>query len=143
MNHEAHMALAIAVAKKAAKAPFGTVIVCQSGGRVVCEGVNRSEENRILHGEIDACLKLTDLHVEDVSDLILYTTAEPCPMCQSAILWTGIQKVVFGTSIPTLIELGWNQIDIPSQSIVESCSFADCEITGGILKEECDALFRR
>ena len=35
----------------------------------------------------------------DPSQLVLYTTAEPCPMCQGAISWSGIGTVVSGTSI--------------------------------------------
>ena len=27
-------------------------------------------------------------------DLVLYTTSEPCMMCQGAVMWSGIRKVV-------------------------------------------------
>lgn len=33
------------------------------------------------------------------SDLVLYTTSEPCLMCTGGILWSGIRKVIFG--VPT------------------------------------------
>lgn len=33
---------------------------------------------------------------------VRYTTAEPCPMCQAAILWSGIGTVVLGSSIRSL-----------------------------------------
>lgn len=35
------------------------------------------------------------------SDLVLYTTSEPCLMCTGGILWSGIRKVVFG--VPTAL----------------------------------------
>jgi tRNA(adenine34) deaminase len=38
--------------------------------------------------------------------LVLYTTAESCPMCQAAILWSGIGTVVFGSSIRFLQQQG-------------------------------------
>jgi tRNA(adenine34) deaminase len=33
-------------------------------------------------------------------------------MCQSAVVWTGIETVVFGSSIHFLQSRGWWQIDI-------------------------------
>ena len=71
----------------------------------------------------------------------LYTTAEPCCMCQGAILWAGIPEVVFGTSISTLQRLGWHQIDIPAEEVVRRTPFAECALIGGVLEHECDELF--
>ncbi|KAI0550470.1 hypothetical protein F4679DRAFT_542533 [Xylaria curta] len=50
-------------------------------------------------------------------DLTLYTNGEPCPMCASAIRWAGFRECVYGTSIDTLIRLGWYQIEVPSREI--------------------------
>ena len=77
----------------------------------------------------------------DWSGLRLYTTAEPCCMCQAAILWAGIPEVFFGTSMDTLLRLGWNQIGIPAEEVAQRTPFANCKLTGGILEQECDALF--
>jgi len=46
------------------------------------------------------------------ADLSLYTNAESCPMCASAIRWAGFKEYIYGTSIDTLIEKGWGQIRI-------------------------------
>ncbi len=73
--------------------------------------------------------------------LALYTTAEPCPMCQAAILWTGIESVFYGTSIRSLQIMGWRQIDISAEEVVRRSPTWRCTITGGILEHECDALF--
>jgi len=63
-------------------------------------------------------------------------------MCQAAILWAGINRVVYGTSIARLQELGWNQIDIDCGEVTRRTPFTDCEIIGGVLEAECDPLFR-
>lgn len=63
-------------------------------------------------------------------------------MCQGAVLWAGIPRVVFGTSIETLKIMGWRQVDIPAAEVVDRMPGVACEITGGVLTDECDALFR-
>ena len=62
-------------------------------------------------------------------------------MCQSAILWTGIETVVFGTSIRILQSQGWRQIDILAEEVVRRSPTWRCTIIGGVLEQECDALF--
>jgi tRNA(adenine34) deaminase len=57
--------------------------------------------------------------------LDLYTTAEPCAMCQSAVEWAGIPIVYYGTSIPYLRKLGWHQIDIRAEEVVRRTSPPD------------------
>lgn len=64
-------------------------------------------------------------------------------MCQAAALWSGIEKVVFGTSIRTLQRLGWRQIDILAEEVIRRSSAWTCTVIGGILERECDALFEK
>lgn len=139
------MRQAIAIAKQNPKAPFGCVLVHKETGRVVGRGVNNSRSNPVLHGEIVALVDYANT-VGEAGDpwppLRLYTTAEPCCMCQAAILWSGIQEVYFGTSISRLSELGWRQIPIGAAEVAERTTFIDCRVTGGVLASECDELFR-
>lgn len=141
--HEQHMRRALDIASRNPEAPFGACLVDSRTGQVVAEGLNRWRENATWHGEIDAinrCAAETPGVIW--SRLRLYTTAEPCCMCQGAILWTGIPEVVFGTSIRTLKRLGWNQIGIPAEEVARRTPFASCKLIGGILERECDALFQ-
>jgi tRNA(Arg) A34 adenosine deaminase TadA len=138
------MRRAIELAGKVPELPFGAVIVDRPTGMAVAEGWNRSAENPTWHGEMDALNALAREHPElDASRLTLFTTAEPCPMCQSAILWSGITTVVFGTSIPTLQRLGWRQIAIRAEEVIRRSPGWQCVIIGGVLERECDALFQR
>jgi tRNA(Arg) A34 adenosine deaminase TadA len=137
------MRRAIEVAMRNPECPFGAVLVDRETGEVVAEGINSSSQSPVLHGEIDAIQNFAVKRSRvDWPNLCLYTTAEPCCMCQGAALWAGISRVVFGTSIDTLIRLGWRQIHISAAEVVSRTPGAQCEISGGVLEQECDALFR-
>ena len=142
LEHERYMRRAIASAGHVPDRPFCAVIVDRETGEVVAEGWNRSDDNPTLHGEIDAINQLVVAAPGiDGSRLVLYTTAEPCPMCQGAILWTGIETVVFGTSIRSLQRLGWRQIDILAEKVVRRSPAWNSTLIAGVMKQECDALF--
>lgn len=137
-----YMWQAIEVAGKSPDFPFGAVIVRRTTGDIIAKGVNRSSENPIFHGEIDAINSCAAVNSpNDWSELDLYTTAEPCPMCQSAIEWAGISTIYYGTSIPYLKNLGWWQIDIRAEEVARCTPFRQTKIIGGILELECNALF--
>lgn len=142
-QHEPYMRRALEIARTNPRAPFGAVLVDRPTGRIVAEGVNRGTENPTWHGEIDVINRCAAGRAEvDWRQLRLYTTAEPCCMCQGAILWSGIGQVVFGTSIRTLQRLGWRQIDVFADEVVRRTPFGQCELIGGVLEAECDRLFQ-
>lgn len=135
------MERAIELAKNAPSHPFGAVIVDVLRGSIVAEGFNQAKVNSTWHGEIVAINQFFARDHQAASECLLYTTAEPCPMCQSAILWAGFQGVVFGTSIEYLSQTGWRQIGISSREICGRTPFATCRIVGGVMERECNALF--
>lgn len=142
MNAEDHMRQAIAMAHQAPKAPYGAVLVERTSGKVVARGVNRHQENPIFHGEIDAINRCAAEHKSiDWSELDLYTTAEPCPMCQSAVEWLGISRVFYGSSIPFLQSQGLRQIDIRAEEVARRTPFRATQIIGAVLELECNQLF--
>jgi tRNA(Arg) A34 adenosine deaminase TadA len=142
LDHERHMRRAIALAARVPEVPFGAVIVRREGGETVAEGWNKSAVNATWHGEMDALNALfRSGRVGDAGGLVLYTTAEPCPMCMAAILWSGLGMVVFGTSIRFLQRCGWRQIDIGAEEVVRRSPGMRCPVVGGVLEEECNALF--
>jgi tRNA(adenine34) deaminase len=142
LYHERYMRRAIELAGKVPDLPFGAVIVDRDTGTILSEGWNKTSVNPTWHGEIDAINTLASSGVcVKGKSVVLYTTAEPCPMCQAAILWTGIETVVFGTSIRSLQRLGWRQIDILAEEIVRRSPAWKCTLIGGVMERECDALF--
>lgn len=143
-DQEGYMQRAIALAGKVPDLPFGAVIVDRDTGTILSEGWNKTSINPTWHGEIAAIntQALSGIAFEG-KNLALYTTAEPCPMCQGAILWTGIKTVVFGTSIRSLQRLGWRQIDILAEEVVRRSPAWNCTLIGGALEKECDAMFQK
>lgn len=142
LDHESFMRRAIELALNVPNLPFGALIVNRDTNEILAEGWNKTDINPTWHGEIDVINQLV-LRQEslDASKLVLYTTAEPCPMCQAAILWAGIGMVVFGTSIRFLQQNGWHQIDITSEEVVRRSPHWHCEVIGGVLEKECNQLF--
>ena len=79
--------------------PFGAVIV--KDGEVVATGVNRVTANNdpTAHAEVsairNACQKLGTFKLDGCR---IYTSCEPCPMCLSAIYWSGIERIYYGNT---------------------------------------------
>lgn len=120
---------------------FGTAIVNHTlsfldpthPGELVCTALNHNNHtsNPILDGEIAAIENcstiLTDPNgpykfsaqeaIQAYTQLTVYTNGEPCPMCASAIMWTGFREMVYGSSIAKLVEMGWPQIRVDSRTI--------------------------
>ena len=141
VKHQEFMQRAIEVARNNPRAPFGAVLVDIPSREIVAEGLNRTSLNPIMHGEMDAINNYAAKHLNGWDSLRLYTTAEPCAMCQSAIVWARIPEVVFGTSIGKLVEMGWNQFTLTAMQLVLHAPFASCSVVGGVLSEQCDQLF--
>jgi tRNA(Arg) A34 adenosine deaminase TadA len=142
MSHDDYMRQAIAIAQQVPRRPFGAVIIRRTTGEMIAKGSNRFSESPTFHGEIDAINRCAATHFQiDWAELDMYTTAEPCPMCQSAIEWAGIANVYYGTSMPFLQRLGWRQIDIRAEEVARRTSFRQTNVIGGILEYECNTLF--
>jgi len=79
--------------------PFGAVVV--QNGVIVGRGYNRvtSTNDPTAHAEIvairDACKQLNTF---ELSDCVIYTTCEPCPMCLAAIYWSHVNKIFYGST---------------------------------------------
>lgn len=137
---EHFMRMAIAEAAKA-DFPFGAVIV--RDGEVLSTGRNlgKTTNDPTAHGEMVAIRRLTAVRpADELKGTTLYTSGEPCPMCMSAVLWCGIDRVVFAASIDELAtKIG--QIMLTSRQVADAAPFATVAITGGVLAAEALALF--
>ena len=114
--------------------PFGCVIVKDS--KVIGSGHNEVLKQRdpTCHGEVvairDAC---KNLNSHDLSGAVLYTTAEPCPMCLGAILWANIEQVYYGCNIQDTDNIGFRdevfyRVATPEgkAKLLQECERASC-----------------
>ena len=62
-------------------------------------------------------------------------------MRMGAIVWAGISRVIWGTSIKTLTRLGIPKIAIPASTVAEAAIFYHPEVVGRTLEKETDKLF--
>lgn len=144
LQDEAYMAQTMETACQNLKRPFGAMLVDHREGEVLAAAVNRAYRNPVAHSELEVIRAAGKTAKGDIrwGDCTLYVTAEPCPMCISGILWTGIARVVYGTSAETLKKLGYRYINISAQEVVDrAMDGLTCELVGGVKEAECDALF--
>ena len=89
--------------------PFGCVIV--QGDRIVARAHNTvvRDNDPTAHGEVNAIrLAGKTLGKFDLSDCVLYTTSEPCPMCLASIMWARIPVVYSAMNINDAREIGFD-----------------------------------
>ena len=136
---EKFMAEALKEAEKSAnfdEVPVGAVIV--KDGKIIARGHNLREKKNdpTAHAEIvairKACKKLKSWRLEGCT---IYVTIEPCSMCAGTILWTRMQRVVYGANDPKGGALGssYNLFEVKNIN-------HKVEITRGVLENRCASL---
>ena len=140
-----YMQTLIETANREAGLPFKAMIIDNRDGSILCRGSNNSRSNPLLHGEVDAINSCAMRYGNDMAwqHATLISTAEPCPMCTGATLWSRIPIIVYGSSIPTLIKKGWSQINLRAYEIVKHSAIGKPQVIGGVLEAQTDALFRQ
>jgi tRNA(Arg) A34 adenosine deaminase TadA len=122
--------------------PFGASIINTRTGKTLLRALNavKQELDPSAHAEVRA-IRLATKKLKSVSlaGFTLYSTCEPCPMCMSAALWAGLDRVVYGATIQDA-NRHCNQIQIPACE-VEARSDMHCKVDGPLLRDECYALF--
>jgi tRNA(adenine34) deaminase len=135
------MTEALRLARKAfaqEEVPIGAVVV--RGGRIIARAFNQVEmlKDATAHAEMLAITQ-AEAAVGDwrLNDCDLYVTKEPCAMCAGAVVHVRIRRVIFGCADPRGGAAGGalNLLQMPSLN-------HRCEVTSGVLKQECAALLQ-
>ena len=123
---------------------LGETVLASSGNRV------KVDSDPTQHAEVAAIRKACELqksrHLEGA---VLYTTAEPCPMCAAASIWSRMSGIVSGSTIQDMAEFRekfgnpewtWRTVDIAARAVLESGD-PQLFLFEGFLREECQSLF--
>jgi len=89
--------------------PFGAVIV--KDGVPIANAHNEvlKTNDPTAHAEILAIRRACALlESYDLSDCEIYSTSEPCPMCFSAIHWSRLKNLYFGTTRDDVAAIGFD-----------------------------------
>jgi guanine deaminase len=89
--------------------PFGAIIA--KDGVLIAKAHNEvlKTNDPTAHAEILAIRKAcAHLKTYDLSDCEIYSTSEPCPMCFSAIHWSRLKKLYFGTTRDDVALIGFD-----------------------------------
>ena len=136
---EKFMLQALKEAEKSAaldEVPVGAVIV--KDNKIIARGHNLREKTHdpTSHAEIvavrKACKKLNSWRLEGCS---IYVTIEPCAMCAGTLLWSRIERIVFGANDPKGGALGSSFELFRVKNINHHP-----EITKGVLGDRCGSL---
>jgi tRNA(adenine34) deaminase len=122
--------------------PFGASVVHTESGAVLLRALNMvaQEIDPSSHAEVRAIRLATKrLKTLSLAGYTLYTTCEPCPMCMSTALWSGLDRVVYGATIEDA-NRHCNQILIPAVEVAAR-SDMKCVVDGPVLRDKCYALF--
>ena len=94
------------------------------------------------HGELKAISEAArKLGTLDLCGALLVSTCEPCPMCAGLAVWANVTTVVYGSSIEDTAAMGRTRITVGMREIADRSPYT-LEVMGGLLKEECDPLYR-
>ncbi|WP_029148531.1 tRNA adenosine(34) deaminase TadA [Methylophilus sp. 5] len=139
MQDQDFMRMAIALAAEAAalgEVPVGALVV--KDGSVIGKGRNApiSLSDPTAHAEIQAMREAAQaLGNYRLVDCTLYVTLEPCAMCSGAIQHARIARLVYGASDPKTGCCG-SVVNLMAEQKLNH----HCEVSNGILAEECGAL---
>ncbi|MDW7696007.1 nucleoside deaminase [Flammeovirgaceae bacterium SG7u.111] len=89
--------------------PFGAVVV--KDGKIIGRGNNKvtSTHDPTAHAEVmairNACQTLGDFQL---TDAVIYTSCEPCPMCLGAIYWSRLEKIYYACTRQDAADYGFD-----------------------------------
>ncbi len=121
--------------------PFGAVITDKKGNIIsIAHNTVLKEKDPTAHAEINAIrMACKKLNTYDLSDYILYTSCEPCPMCFSAIVWANIKDVYYACNRKDAASIGFRDDAIYSYLAGEN---KDLLHLHPIDRENCISLFQ-
>jgi len=138
---ERYMKMALEEAQKAGQGgeiPVGAILL--KGGQVLAKDHNRCIElsDPTAHAEILVLRKGGEISRNyRLNGAVMYVTAEPCPMCVSAMVHGRISRLVFGS-----LEPKFGAVESKFRLLNDNGLNHKIEVNRGILEKECAAILK-
>lgn len=123
------------------QSPFGCAIAI--GDQIVSRAHNTVvlSTDITAHAEVNAIRQAcTEVGNIFLTDAVVATTCEPCPMCMAALHWARVGTVYYGASIADADAAGFNELQVPAADLLR-LGGSKVSLQGGILTAECCELF--
>jgi len=129
---------------------IGAVIV--KNGVIVVRVANstKTREDPTQHAELLAISQASKiLESRHLTECVLYTTHEPCPMCAAAAVWAKLEGIVWGARMEDMADYAnkngnshyqWRTIKLKAQEIIEKGPDQPWVIDD-FMRDECKKLF--
>ncbi|XP_074292699.1 guanosine deaminase-like isoform X2 [Silene latifolia] len=89
---------------------FGAVIVHNAQPIAICHNMVKRDSDPTAHAEVTAIREACkNLNQTNLSECVLYTSCEPCPLCCAAIRLSGIKRTVYGAKAEILVAAGFDK----------------------------------
>ncbi|WP_411029482.1 nucleoside deaminase [Spongiimicrobium sp. 3-5] len=148
-NDKELVRMAIEMAKESKQKgnlPFGCILVNEQG-KVILKGENtiNTDKDCLAHAEINLIREASKLYdYSYLNNCSIYTSDEPCPMCTSAIYWSGIGRLVYGLSKTEYYKIVGREnpnwvFEMPTRELLEKGG-RKLEVIGPLLEKEASML---
>ncbi len=148
---ETYLRQAIEQAKQAkakGNLPYGCVLV-DAAGQIILQAGNTivSDNDCLAHAEINLIRTASQSCDNKIlAQCTIYTSDEPCPMCTSAIYWSGIGRLVYGLSKKEYYRVmgrdnSHNVFDMPVRELLAKGG-RQVEVVGPLLETEVAQIHR-
>ncbi|ELZ10513.1 CMP/dCMP deaminase zinc-binding protein [Natrinema thermotolerans DSM 11552] len=137
---ESYVRRAIDLAESAVEngnTPFGSLLVVDDAVVRTAENTTLTDDDVSAHPEFKlARWAARELEPAERAACTMYTSTEPCPMCASAIVYAGLDRVVYSVPVDSLAGIRDDGvIEIPCAEVLERAD-ADTSVDGPVLEDE-------
>ncbi|OAQ52710.1 tRNA-specific adenosine deaminase [Natrinema mahii] len=121
--------------------PFGSLLVVDDAVVRTAENTTLTDDDVSAHPEFKlARWAARELEPSERASCTMYTSTEPCPMCASAIVYAGLDRVVYSVPVDSLAGIRDDGvIEIPCAEVIERAD-ANTSVEGPVLEDEGLAL---
>ncbi len=141
-SHQFYMKLALEQAQLAfdrGEVPVGAVLVKDDAVIASAHNLIENQQDTTAHAEMLVIQKATQLlQNKYLTGCTLYVTLEPCIMCSGALIWSKIDRIVFGAMDAKVGACGSR-----FHLVQESANNHHIEVIQGILETESEDLLKR